>query len=93
MRTLVSLRSRLLAGAALWIAAALLVAWFWIGDLLRGTLEHAFDQRLEATLTALLATVEAASDGSVARWPSCMPGAPPPLSTTRRPSSSRRWCR
>ncbi|BBK35590.1 ATPase [Allostella sp. ATCC 35155] len=66
MRTLVSLRSRLLAGAALWIAAALLVAWFWIGDLLRGTLEHAFDQRLEATLTALLATVEVARDGSVA---------------------------
>lgn len=65
MRTLVSLRARLLAGAALWITAALLVAWFWIGDLLRGTLEHAFDQRLEATLTALLATLEIASDGSV----------------------------
>lgn len=66
MRAAASLRARLLLGAALWIGVALLGAWFLVGALLRGTLEHAFDQRLEATLTALLSAVEIGDDGEVA---------------------------
>ncbi|WP_374440920.1 ATP-binding protein [Stella sp.] len=49
----------------MWIAVALVVAWVWIGQLLRGTLEHGFDERLAATLTALLAAVEVTADGAV----------------------------
>jgi hypothetical protein len=66
VRAAASLRARLLLGAALWIGVALLGAWFLVGALLRGTLEHAFDQRLEATLTALLSAVEIGDDGEVA---------------------------
>lgn len=66
MRAAASLRLRLLLGAALWIGIALLVAWFAVGALLRGTLERAFDARLEAVVLSLLAGVEVAADGAIA---------------------------
>ncbi|MGE0723313.1 MAG: sensor histidine kinase [Alphaproteobacteria bacterium] len=58
-----SLRARLLLGAALWIGLALLVTWLAISALLRGTVERAFEARLDATLVSLLATIEADDEG------------------------------
>lgn len=61
-----SLRLRLLLGAGLWIGLALLVAWFAVGALLRGTLERAFDARLEAVMLSLLSGIEVEDGGAIA---------------------------
>jgi len=57
-----SLRLRLLGGAALGLAAALVASWLAIGSVLRGAAERAFDARLDVTALALMGAVSRDAD-------------------------------
>lgn len=60
-----SLRRRLLVGAALWIAAALLISGFLIAWLLTRAVETQVYDRLEIEVDRLVAALEVAPDGRV----------------------------
>ena len=61
-----SLTFRLIASAALWIAAALFVGGFLLSSIFRGTLEESFDRRLGALLETLVAVSDIGADGRLA---------------------------
>jgi hypothetical protein len=60
-----SLSGRLLAGAALWIAAALLITGLILSALFRTEVERTFAARLALSLEQLAANLETAPDGKV----------------------------
>lgn len=60
-----SLGFRLLAGAVLWIAAALVVAWLALGELFARHVEAQIAGRMEATLNELAAVVATDADGEL----------------------------
>lgn len=62
-----SLRFRLSAGAALWIAVALAVAWVALGDLFQRHVEREFIVALSRHLDQLVANLENPSGGVAAR--------------------------
>ncbi len=55
-----------MAGAALWIVAALLAGGVLLSALFRDSVERAFDARLEVLLNSLIAAADAAPDGTLA---------------------------
>ena len=61
-----SIARRLVAAAALWIAAALVGGGLLLSNLFRGPLEAAFEQRLGFLLQSLISVVDIAPDGTVA---------------------------
>jgi signal transduction histidine kinase len=54
------------AGAALWIVAALLAGGVLLSALFRDSVERGFDARLEVLLNSLIAAADAAPDGTLA---------------------------
>lgn len=60
-----SLRLRLLAGAAIWIAGALLVAGMIIASLLRDFVERNFDERLNAQILSIMSAVSFDAAGTL----------------------------
>lgn len=60
-----SLSLRLLAGAGVWIAAALVAAGFVLTDIFRDHLQDQFAQRMEATIDQLAANLEVDGSGSL----------------------------
>lgn len=85
MRWTDSLRFRLLAGAAVWIVLALLIAGWIIADLFQTHVRQRFEAELANHLEQLAAVLEIASDGR--------PGLRQPLSDPRfrRPLSGLYW--
>jgi hypothetical protein len=65
MPKLNSIAVRLVAGAALWIAAAVLAGGFLLSNLFRDSVERGFDDRLHVLLNTLIAVTDVAPDGRV----------------------------
>jgi signal transduction histidine kinase len=65
MSRLNSIAVRLVAGAALWIAAALLAGGFLLSNLFRDSVERGFDDRLQVLLNTLIAVTDVMPDGRV----------------------------
>jgi signal transduction histidine kinase len=61
-----SLALRLVLGAGLWIAAALLAGGIALSALFRGYVEQSFDARLTVLLESLVAVAELGTDGNLA---------------------------
>src|SRR5262245_15461539 len=61
-----SIALRLVLGAGLWIAAALLAGGIALSALFRDYVEEAFDQRLTVLLESLIAVAELRGDGNLA---------------------------
>lgn len=62
-----SLAFRLIAGAALWSAIALLAGGLILSAIFRNSVERSFDGRLNVLLHSLLATTEVNEDGEIIR--------------------------
>ena len=60
-----SIALRLVAGAALWIMAALVAGGLLLSSLFRESVERAFDERLAVLLDSLIAATEVAPDGTL----------------------------
>ncbi|MGH6933927.1 MAG: sensor histidine kinase, partial [Dongiaceae bacterium] len=59
-----SLALRLVLGAGVWIAAALLVGWLVLSAIFRDYVERSFDTRLESLLASLVAASKIGPDGT-----------------------------
>ncbi|ABS62552.1 integral membrane sensor signal transduction histidine kinase [Parvibaculum lavamentivorans DS-1] len=62
-----SLAFRLIAGAALWSAIALLTGGLVLSTIFRNSVENSFDARLNVLLHSLIATTEIGEDGNIDR--------------------------
>lgn len=62
-----SLAFRLIAGAALWSAIALLAGGLILSTIFRSSVERSFDSRLNVLLHSLIATTEVDQDGEIVR--------------------------
>ncbi|MBT6119511.1 MAG: ATP-binding protein, partial [Rhodospirillaceae bacterium] len=80
-----SLSFRLLVGAVLWIAMALVVAGLALTEIFRTQVEAQFVQRLETELNALAGAIEVSSDASVSL------AREPDQADFRKPYSGHYW--
>lgn len=62
-----SLAFRLIAGAALWSAIALIAGGILLSTIFRNSVERSFDSRLEVLLDSLIATTDVGPDGQLKR--------------------------
>ncbi|MBI1261418.1 MAG: histidine kinase [Rhizobiales bacterium] len=62
-----SLAFRLIAGAALWSAIALIAGGLLLSTIFRNSVERSFDSRLEVLLDSLIATTDVGPDGQLKR--------------------------